>query len=120
MIDCERERIPSAQQDIPTQFGTGFQSWGDFRAIAPCCRTYNPSDHFNLRARQALWSLFLFAGEHLRIEAREKLSAFQPATLGHASRISGITPADITVIQVHMRKHYSARRRRESPVSDEG
>jgi tRNA uridine 5-carboxymethylaminomethyl modification enzyme len=58
--------------------------------------------------------------EHLRIEAREKLSAFQPATLGHASRISGITPADITVIQVHMRKHYGVRRRRESPVSDEG
>jgi len=46
-----------------------------------------------------------YAGiEHLRIEAKEKLSAFQPATLGHASRISGITPADITVIQVHLRK----------------
>jgi len=44
--------------------------------------------------------------EHLRAEAREKLSAFRPATLGQASRISGITPADITVIQVHLKKYY--------------
>jgi tRNA uridine 5-carboxymethylaminomethyl modification enzyme len=50
-----------------------------------------------------------YAGvEHLRVEAREKLSAFQPATLGHASRISGITPADITVIQVHLKKYYGS------------
>jgi len=50
--------------------------------------------------------------DHLRFEAKEKLSAFRPATLGHASRISGITPADITVIQVHLRKHHNA----EKPV----
>ncbi|MBM4029643.1 MAG: tRNA uridine-5-carboxymethylaminomethyl(34) synthesis enzyme MnmG, partial [Planctomycetes bacterium] len=42
--------------------------------------------------------------EHLRAEAREKLTAFQPATLGHASRLSGITPADITVLQVHLKR----------------
>jgi tRNA uridine 5-carboxymethylaminomethyl modification enzyme len=42
---------------------------------------------------------------HLRFEARERLSAFRPGTLGQASRISGITPADITVIQIHLKKH---------------
>ncbi len=41
---------------------------------------------------------------HLRTEAKEKLSTFRPATLGQASRLSGITPADITVIQIHLRK----------------
>jgi tRNA uridine 5-carboxymethylaminomethyl modification enzyme len=41
---------------------------------------------------------------HLRTEAKEKLSAFQPATLGQARRISGITPSDITVIQIHLKK----------------
>ena len=41
---------------------------------------------------------------HLRAEAKEKLSVFQPETLGQASRISGITPADITVIQIHLKK----------------
>jgi len=37
-------------------------------------------------------------------EAKEKLSTFKPDTLARASRISGITPADITVIQIHMKK----------------
>ena len=41
---------------------------------------------------------------HLRPEAKEKLSAFKPNTLAQVSRISGITPADITVIQIHMKK----------------
>ena len=41
---------------------------------------------------------------HLRAEAKEKLSVFQPATLGQASRIGGVTPADITVIQIHLKK----------------
>jgi tRNA uridine 5-carboxymethylaminomethyl modification enzyme len=41
---------------------------------------------------------------HLRSEAKEKLSAFKPGTLAQASRISGITPADITVIQIHLKK----------------
>ncbi len=45
---------------------------------------------------------------HLRAEAKERLSAFRPATLGQASRISGITPADIAVIQIHLKKHYSS------------
>jgi tRNA uridine 5-carboxymethylaminomethyl modification enzyme len=43
--------------------------------------------------------------EHLKSEARQKLSAFRPATLAQAARISGITPADITVIQIHLKKY---------------
>jgi tRNA uridine 5-carboxymethylaminomethyl modification enzyme len=41
---------------------------------------------------------------HLRAEAKEKLSLFRPSTFGQASRVSGITPADITVIQIHLKK----------------
>jgi tRNA uridine 5-carboxymethylaminomethyl modification enzyme len=44
---------------------------------------------------------------HLRAEAKEKLSAFRPGTLAQAARISGITPADITVIQIHLKKRLS-------------
>jgi len=45
---------------------------------------------------------------HLRAEAKEKLSAFRPGTLSQASRINGITPADITVIQIHLKKSSNA------------
>ncbi|MHC4927583.1 MAG: tRNA uridine-5-carboxymethylaminomethyl(34) synthesis enzyme MnmG, partial [Planctomycetota bacterium] len=41
---------------------------------------------------------------HLRNEAKEKLNAFKPATLGQASRIAGVTPADITVVQIYLKK----------------
>jgi len=39
----------------------------------------------------------------LRNEAREKLGAIGPATLGQASRISGVNPADITAIWIHLK-----------------
>jgi len=42
--------------------------------------------------------------EHLKAEAKQKLSALRPATLAQAGRISGVTPADIMVLQVHLKK----------------
>ena len=38
----------------------------------------------------------------LRNEARQKLSQFTPRSLGQALRISGITPADVTVLAIHL------------------
>ena len=40
----------------------------------------------------------------LSIEARQKLSKHRPETLGLASRISGITPASISLLLVHLKK----------------
>ncbi len=45
-----------------------------------------------------------FGVSHLRFEAREKLTAIKPLTLGQASRVGGITPADIAVLQIFLRK----------------
>jgi tRNA uridine 5-carboxymethylaminomethyl modification enzyme len=39
---------------------------------------------------------------HLRQEAREKLARIRPADLDQAGRISGITPADIAVLMIHL------------------
>jgi tRNA uridine 5-carboxymethylaminomethyl modification enzyme len=40
----------------------------------------------------------------LSMEARIKLASIKPSTLGQASRISGISPADISVLMVHLSK----------------
>jgi tRNA uridine 5-carboxymethylaminomethyl modification enzyme len=39
---------------------------------------------------------------HLRTEAREKLTRVQPVSIAQASRISGITPADVALVMAHL------------------
>ena len=43
------------------------------------------------------------AVKSLSSEGREKLKKVQPCSIGQASRISGVTPADIAVIMIHLR-----------------
>jgi tRNA uridine 5-carboxymethylaminomethyl modification enzyme len=40
----------------------------------------------------------------LRYEARQKLSRLKPLTLGQASRIDGVTPADMAILMVHLER----------------
>lgn len=43
--------------------------------------------------------------DNLRLEARQKLNQVKPFTLGQASRISGINPADLNVLAVYIKEH---------------
>ena len=40
--------------------------------------------------------------QSLRIEAKQKLNAIRPASIGQASRISGVSPADVSVLRVYL------------------
>jgi tRNA uridine 5-carboxymethylaminomethyl modification enzyme len=43
-------------------------------------------------------------------EVREKLKRFKPATLGQANRISGVTPAAISVLMIYLRKYFAEKK----------
>jgi tRNA uridine 5-carboxymethylaminomethyl modification enzyme len=55
----------------------------------------------------------------LRIEARQKLQKLRPASIGQASRISGVSPADISVLMVYL-ESWQRRQTQADNASQEG
>lgn len=51
---------------------------------------------------------------HMRTQARQKLSLIRPRTVGQASRVEGVTPADIAILMVYLEKH----RGRSAPLDN--
>ena len=44
---------------------------------------------------------------NLASEARQKLKTIRPETVAQASRISGVNPADISILTIYLKKEYS-------------
>ena len=42
--------------------------------------------------------------QHLRTEARQKLIRTRPRTVGQASRVEGVTPADVAILMIYLEK----------------
>ena len=57
---------------------------------------------------QQIPSVFDFEGiTSLSFEVRQKLKTHRPQTVGQASRISGVTPAAISLLLIHLKRHHS-------------
>jgi len=56
-----------------------------------------------LETREILPDIDYSAIKGMRLEAREKLAAIRPRSVGQASRISGVSPADVAVLLVYLR-----------------
>ncbi|HEY5752699.1 MAG TPA: tRNA uridine-5-carboxymethylaminomethyl(34) synthesis enzyme MnmG [Chthoniobacterales bacterium] len=102
--EFEAENIsPQLQGEIPldiwTMLETDLKYEGYIRRQEDVVAKFHKQENHRFPA----W-LDFHAVPGLRLEARQKLSAVLPATLGQASRISGITPADISLLSVWMER----------------
>ncbi len=55
----------------------------------------------------------------LRIEAKQKLNLYQPVSIGQASRISGVSPADISVLLVYLEQYYHNKRKLDNTEKED-
>lgn len=67
-----------------------------------------------LEARQIPDSLNLSGLSGLKREAIAALEKYRPNNLGQASRLNGITYSDITVLMIHLKRHYAGAVSRET------
>ena len=68
-------------------------------------RQYSQIEKFkNIENKKIPDSINYYSINALSLEAREKLSKIQPVSLGQASRISGVSPADLSVLVIYLEK----------------
>ena len=93
-IDQERPELPA---EVTEQVNINIKYEGYIT------RQIKQVDHFKKLEKKKISENFNYDEvPSLRIEARQKLKLYQPISIGQASRISGVSPADISVLLVYM------------------
>ncbi|MBD5088700.1 MAG: tRNA uridine-5-carboxymethylaminomethyl(34) synthesis enzyme MnmG [Clostridiales bacterium] len=93
-IDTKRKPLP---KDVIEQVNINLKYEGYIK------RQMKQVEHFKkLENKKIPESLDYNQVYSLRIEAKQKLQAIRPASVGQASRISGVSPADISVLLVYL------------------
>lgn len=95
-IDGERRELP---KDVIEQININLKYEGYIK------RQMQQVEHFKkLEKKQIPSELNYDDVKNLRKEARQKLKAVRPESVGQASRISGVSPADISVLLIYLGK----------------
>ena len=93
-IDPERKELP---EDVITQVEIEIKYEGYIQ------RQLRQVEQFKKMEKKLIPpSLDYDNAKSLRLEARQKLKSFHPASIGQASRISGVSPADISVLLIYL------------------
>ena len=95
-IDPERQPLPA---DVVEQININLKYEGYIK------RQQQQVEHFKKLEKRLIPAEIDYDDvSNLRKEARQKLKAVRPASVGQASRISGVSPADISVLLIYLGK----------------
>ena len=93
-MDNKRPKLPA---EVTEQVNINIKYEGYIK------RQIKQVEHFKKLEKKKLPENFDYQNiSGLRIEATQKLNLYQPLNIGQASRISGVTPADVSVILVYL------------------
>jgi len=95
----DRVRIAAAPRDVIEQLEVEARYEGYVRRQMAEIRRHRATETLTIPESFDYWSI-----TGLTYEARDKLSRIRPATLGQASRVPGVSPADISVLLIHLHR----------------
>lgn len=97
VLDEQIQIFESVHPDIPVQTEIQLKYEGYIQREEEMASKLNRLDELNIPVDMDYSQLV-----SISLEAREKLNALRPATIGQASRISGISPSDVSVLLIYL------------------
>jgi tRNA uridine 5-carboxymethylaminomethyl modification enzyme len=113
MLPPDRERFVTAPPDVVEQLALGARYEGYIRRQLAEIRRHRATESLAITPD---FDYSCLAG--LTREAKDKLGLIRPSTLGQASRIPGVSPADISILLVHV--HRCSAQRSKPSVAPSG